>query len=330
MRNQATRNAKKPVHGTRYQPGLTYRKADLHLHSSFSYDVLNLPELSPRALYDKAVARGMGFFTLTDHDTIRGVEALQKELERDYGDHPPIPVISGVELKVKDPEIGHTIHVNVLGLDHRQFRQLARRRKSVSAFLEYCRAEGLYHAYNHPFWFERGERGKLSVIIRLMEQFPVIELNAGRIPALNGRTLEIARRHGREIVAASDSHTGQVAKAYTMAPGDTPEEFLQNIQAGVSVSVPHPLNFREFMREIRETIDLVFMKQTAFEPKRTFLKQAPVARHLARATLRSNLLMRPRRFKTGVKLAMTAMAWGPAYAFILRQRRMHRQLGEPT
>ena len=38
-----------------------HRKADLHLHSNFSYDVLNLPQLSPRALYDKAVRKGMGF-----------------------------------------------------------------------------------------------------------------------------------------------------------------------------------------------------------------------------------------------------------------------------
>ncbi len=324
----ASRAARGLVQGSSYTEGPVYKKADLHLHSNFSYDVLNLPELSPRALYDKAVARGMGFFVLTDHDTIKGFEALQRELGREYGAHPPIPVIPGVEIKVRDPNIGHTIHVNVLGLNRRHMARLVRMRNCMPHILQYCRAEGLYHAYNHPFWFERGERGKLAVISRLIDQFPVVELNAGRIPQLNRRTFDLARRYGREVVAASDSHTGQIGKAFTMAPGDTAEEFLRNLQAGVSVSVPHTLNFREFMREIRETIDLVFVKQSAFKPKASFLKQTPIARRIARAMLRSETLMRPRRLKTGVKAAMITMSYAPAYAFILNQRRMHWSLGD--
>ena len=53
-------------------------KADLHVHSSFSHDVPSIPEFSPRALYDRAVERGMGFFTLTDHDTMEGIEDLRR------------------------------------------------------------------------------------------------------------------------------------------------------------------------------------------------------------------------------------------------------------
>jgi hypothetical protein len=74
------------------------------------------------------------------------------------------------------------------------------------------------------------------------------------------------------------------------------------------------------MREIRETIDLVFVKQEAFRPKRTFLKQTPMARRIAHATLGSETLMRPRPLKRGVKAAMEIMACAPAYAFILQQR----------
>ena len=121
------------IQGPAATPELTYRKADLHLHSNFSYDVLNLPELSPRALYDKAVAKGMGFFCLTDHDTMKGYEALRAELAREFGDQPPIPLISGVEIKVKDPKIRHTVHVNVLGLDRRDWGSSARRRRSHRA-----------------------------------------------------------------------------------------------------------------------------------------------------------------------------------------------------
>jgi predicted metal-dependent phosphoesterase TrpH len=317
-----------PVHGPSYDPELQYKKADLHLHSSYSYDVLNLPELSPRSLYERARAKGMGLFTLTDHETIRGIEALRIELEREFDGAPPIPILTGIEIKVRDPKIGHTVHVNILGLDQRQMLELARRRKSIDRFLDFCVQEDLYHAYNHPFWFERGERATLGTVTGLIERFPVIELNAGRIPQLNGRTLEIARRLGKQIVATSDSHTGRVAKAFTMAPGETPEEFLRNVRRGVSVAVPHHASPGEFLDEVRETIELVFLRQSAFRIKKTFLKQNPIARRIASAALASEFVMRPRGLKRAVGRAMQIMAVPPAYAFIFQQRRMHSRLGE--
>jgi predicted metal-dependent phosphoesterase TrpH len=326
--NRASENPGAPVYGPTYDPDRTYKKADLHLHSNYSYDVLNLPELSPRNLYDKAVAKGMGFFTLTDHETIRGIDALRRELERDYGDAPPIPIIRGIEIKVRDPKVGHTVHVNILGLDQTQMLELARRRKSLDRFLEFCQGEDLYHAYNHPFWFERGERATLPTVTDLIGRFPVVELNAGRIPQLNGRTLEIARRFDRQIVATSDSHTGRVAKAYTMAPGETPETFLRNIRSGVSVAVPHHASPGEFLDEVRETIELVFLRQSAFRIKKTFLKQNPVARRIASTALASDFVMRPRTLKRAVGKMMQVMAVPPAYAFILQQKRMHWRLGE--
>lgn len=315
-----------PINGPAYQPGLDYRKADLHLHSHYSYDVLNLPELSPRALYDKAVAKGMDFFTLTDHETMDGIKELWRELDAEFDGNPPVPVIPGVELKVRDPKVGHTLHINILGLNSDQMLELTKREKSISRFLDFCREENLYHAYNHPFWFERGERGTLRTVTELIDRFPVVELNAGRIPQLNGRTLAIARRFGKQVVAASDSHTGRTGKAYTMAPGETADEFLQNIRCGVSRAVPKNISFREFTEEIRETIDLVFLKQSAFRPKRTFLSQNPIARQIARVTLGSNLIMRPRPWKHVIGKLMQMMAYPPAYAFILRQLRMSRQL----
>ncbi len=329
---QQSRHARKPINGSRYQDDMACKKADLHLHSHYSYDVINLPELSPRSLYDKAVAMGMGYFTLTDHDTLKGIEALRAELEREYGDSPPIPLINGIEIKVKDPAVGHTIHINVLGLDRRQMGQLARRRRSLEAFLDYCNEQDLYHALNHPFWFERGESASLKTLSQIIARFPLIELNAGRIPQLNLLTMQMARMHGRHLVAASDSHTGQVGKAYTAAPGDTPEEFLRNVRTGMSQAVPSDFSFREFMHEIRETMDLVFVRQSAFQPKRTFLKQTPVARRIARTALGSEVLMRPKPLKIGLKAALGVIAYGPAFAFIMQQRMMMRRLGhlEPS
>jgi predicted metal-dependent phosphoesterase TrpH len=309
------------------RPDLDLKKADLHLHSNVSYDVLNLPELSPRSLYERAIERGMGFFTLTDHETIRGIMKLRRDLDEEFAGAPPIPVITGIEMKVRDPKVGHTIHVNILDLDQSQMLELARRRKSIDRFLGFCRAEDLYHAYNHPFWFEPGERGALSVVTELIDRFPVIELNAGRIPQLNGRTLRIARRFGRQVVAASDSHTGRIGTAYTMAPGATPEEFLRSIRNGVWRAVPNHTSFLGFIDEVQETIDLVFLKQPAFQVKDTFLRQKPMARRIARAALGSEFVMRPWLLKRMVGEAMKMMAVPPATLFILQQRLMHWGLG---
>ncbi len=304
-----------------------YRRADLHLHSSYSHDVPDLPELSPRALYDKAVGLGMSYFTLTDHDTMKGVQALARDLEREYGPHPPIPVIPGVELKVRDPLIGHTVHINVLNLNTRQLRELGRRRRCMRDFLTYCRDQQLYHAYNHPFWFERRERPRLTTILELIREFPLVELNAGRIPEVNQRTARLAWHQGRHLVANSDSHTGQVGRAYTMAPGDTPTEFLGNILSGNSHAVPDHLVYRGFMAEIVQIIDLVFADRPRSAFKRTLLKQAPAARAAARLLLGARWLMGARLFDGTIRVLMRALSHAPAYAYILSQRWMDIRIG---
>ncbi len=304
-----------------------FKKADLHLHSSFSADVPDLPELSPRALYDRAVGLGMDYFTLTDHDTMKGVRALTQELEREFGRQPPIPLVPGVELKVRDPLIGHTVHINVLNLNTRQLRELGRRRRSMSSFLAYCREQRLYHAYNHPFWFERRERPRLEKVLALIAEFPVVELNAGRIPEVNRRTARLAQRQGRHLVANSDSHTGQVGKAYTMAPGETPAEFLENVLRGHSQAVPRHLVMRGFMAEIMQLIDLVCLDRPYSGFKRTLLKQAPAARALARLLLGLRRLMGPRVFRGTVRVLMHALSHAPALAYIVSQRLMDVRVG---
>lgn len=330
MPPQALQLIQAPIQGVRYRQGLAYKKADLHLHSHYSYDVLNLPDLSPRALYEKAIRKGMGFFALTDHDTMKGILALERELAAEYGTELPIPIIRGSEIKVKDQAVGHTIHVNVLGLDEAQFLDLARRRKSLDAFLDYCVEHRLYHAYNHPFWFEHGERPTLETVSSLIARFPVIELNAGRIPQLNHRTATLAAHFGKHLVATSDSHTGQVAKAYTMAPGSSAEEFLANLQNGTSVAVPCNATFADFMDEVKHVIDLVFAGQEAFRMKRTFLRTNPWARAIAAAALRSERVMKPGRLQRSLCRSLQVLAHGPAWAFIRQQERMDLRLGDDT
>ncbi|MCK4413700.1 MAG: PHP domain-containing protein [Candidatus Eisenbacteria sp.] len=312
---------------TGIQAGSRLRKADLHVHSNFSPDVPNLAIFSPRALYRRAVEEGMDFFALTDHDTIDGVEVLRRDLREEFGDHWPIPVITGVELKVLDPSIGHTIHINVLGLERRHLDALMTRRRSIGRFVAYCRRKGLFCAYNHPFWFEHGERPNLDAIERLVRLIPVVELNAGRIRELNHRTARLARKYRKPFVAASDTHTGQVGKAYTLAPGETPEAYLRNIMAGhVRVTASHFV-LQDFLGEIRETIDLALRGTPAKELRESIGLELARPYRIAQRILTSSGLLQSARARRGLGRFLKVIARGPAHIFLRRQRRMVRRLG---
>jgi predicted metal-dependent phosphoesterase TrpH len=315
------------MRGPQFKESLEYKTADLHLHSNYSYDVVNLSALSPRSLYEKAVESGMGFFTLTDHDTILGIQALEREIARDYGSEAPIPLIPGIEYTIRDDGIGHTIHVNVLGLDLQQMLELARRRKSLASFLAFCRSEDLYHAYNHPFWFQRGEHGNPRAVRGLIPEFPVIELNAGRIGQLNHRTHRIAMECGRVVVATSDSHTGFVGKGYSAAPGRTPAEFLRNVREGVSYAVPHHLNLPDFVQEICQLTDMVFTgRPRDFKLKRTLFRGMPVVRLMTNAALGTQRRMPSESMRALVRHLVRMLVYPPAYAFVRGQARMERRI----
>ena len=65
-------------------------KPDLHMHTTASDG-----GLSPRELVDFAASRGVTIMAITDHDTFDGADSLR-------GADTPIPVITGVELSMKD------------------------------------------------------------------------------------------------------------------------------------------------------------------------------------------------------------------------------------
>jgi predicted metal-dependent phosphoesterase TrpH len=302
-------------------------RADLHVHSNYSYDVPNLPEFSPRALYDRAVESGMGLFALTDHDTLDGFLALRRELRDAYGDRPPIPLLSGVEIKVCDPAVGHTIHVNVLGLAPEQFVELTRRTRSVDAILAYCREHGLFHVYDHPFWFERGERPAPGAVEALIARFPVIELNGGRIRELNARTEQLARRHGKPLLAASDTHTGRVGKSFTRAPGDGADSYLASILAGRGEPCPDHMTSATLLAEISHTVDLV-LQGIARYSRLPLPSGADWRTRLWGRILGPRWLYRRRLPRRGVGRLLKFLARTPVHAFIRGQRRMLLRLEE--
>jgi len=79
--------------------------ADLHSHSSFSDGTL-----APRALVERARARGVDLLALTDHDELRGL-APAAAAARELG----LRFVAGVEISIT--YAGQTVHVVGLGID---------------------------------------------------------------------------------------------------------------------------------------------------------------------------------------------------------------------
>lgn len=93
----------------RYNPGVSLdlhrRNADLHAHSTVSDGTM-----TPRALVERAHARGVELFALTDHDEIAGLHEAAlaaAEVGLDF--------VPGVEISVTWS--GHTVHIVGLGID---------------------------------------------------------------------------------------------------------------------------------------------------------------------------------------------------------------------
>jgi hypothetical protein len=229
-----------------------WHSADLHLHTLFSYDVLPVPSLHPEALYRKAIDMGMGYVTFTDHDTIRAHQVLGER----------VGLVSGVEMKIRDLDlVGHTIHVNVYDLDGEEFQELAAIAKvdaDLKAFVAFLERRGLPFVYNHPFWFEPGERPNLRSIPEVVKLFPVMEHNMHRVEMKNRFAMTVARRYGKGLVAATDSHSGAVGKVRTLAKGETFREYFGNIAAGRSRIVAHDLTVQDLIDELNGWIELIF------------------------------------------------------------------------
>jgi predicted metal-dependent phosphoesterase TrpH len=79
--------------------------ADLHAHSTVSDGTMD-----PAALVERAKARGVELFALTDHDEVGGIAAARAAAER-----LDLPFVAGVEVSVTFAR--HTVHILGLGID---------------------------------------------------------------------------------------------------------------------------------------------------------------------------------------------------------------------
>jgi predicted metal-dependent phosphoesterase TrpH len=186
--------------------------ADLHCHTSASFDSLSKPSSVVRA----AAERGLTHLAITDHDRLEGaLEARAVAPEE-------LHVIIGQEVRTTAGDlIG-------LYLEHpvppgRPPHEAASRIRDQGGVV------GMAHPFDR-FRAGAGRKGWEAELEQLVPLLDYVEVWNARLMVGDGnrRAAEYAAAHGLAGVAASDAHTVlEVGVAYTIATGplDTAEQF---------------------------------------------------------------------------------------------------------
>ncbi len=243
-----------------------WKRADLHVHTTCSFDVLPVRDLHPENLYEKALKLGMDYITFTDHNTVEAYEILGWDREK---------LVPGVEMSVYDPEFaGHRLHINVFEFDREEFfelREIAEIEHDLKSFIKYLKRHKLPFIYNHPFWFEFHREPNPSAVPGLAKLFPVLEYNMHELKQKNELTIALAERFGKGIAATTDTHSGGLGKVYTLAVGENFKEFFKNIEKGRNYIVPEDLTRELLIDEMNTWIDMIFEKSQKSSDIKSYL-----------------------------------------------------------
>jgi hypothetical protein len=178
--------------------------ADLHCHTSASFDSLSKPEAVARA----AAERGLTHLAITDHDRVDAALRLR--------DKPPagLEIIVGQEVRTSAGDlialyIEEPIPVGLMPAD------------AATRIRDQGGAVGLAHPFDR-FRSGAGRRGWEDEFEKLLPLLDYVEAWNARLMVGNGNRLaaEFAHAHEMPGVAVSDAHTIlEVGVAYTILEG---------------------------------------------------------------------------------------------------------------
>ncbi len=154
---------------------------DLHVHTNYSPD----SNMSIRALVKSALKRGLSGIAITDHETVKGGLAV-----RDYctSHNIPLQVIVGQEKKTNSGEI--------LAL----FVEKEITARDIIKAIGEVRAQNGLLVLPHPL-------RNNPKILSYLQEFDFIEgFNSRTLHNANLKALELAKRHGKKVLAGSDAH----------------------------------------------------------------------------------------------------------------------------
>ena len=144
-------------------------RVDLHVHTFHSgigddwfLCALNSKECytAPRQVYDRAMAAGMDFVTISDHDEISGALEIA---------HLPNAFVSE-EITTFFPEDRCKIHVLAFDITEAQHRETQKLRRNVYELVEYLNMQQIVHAVAHPF-FRMSRCHSIAVTVQVLCHF---------------------------------------------------------------------------------------------------------------------------------------------------------------
>jgi glycosyltransferase involved in cell wall biosynthesis/predicted metal-dependent phosphoesterase TrpH len=208
-------------------------RVDLHCHSTASQlsnlgvqRALGLPECAtpPEEVYELAKRRGMDFVTITDHDTIAGVQQI--------ADRPDVFVSEELTTWFKgEPQAVHVLCYGITADDHEWLQAHA---DDVEQVAEYLHDHEIACALAHPFYAVEAPLTPRHRR-RLAQLFGVWETrNGSRARELNAPAAVYIETHGGTGVAGSDDHAGiDIGRTFTETPvAHTWHELLGHVRAG--------------------------------------------------------------------------------------------------
>jgi len=190
-------------------------KADLHIHTNFSYD--GLP--SPKEVVEAALLKKIDCIAICDHGEIKGaIEAVN------FAKGKPILVIPGIEVKSREGDI--------LGLNLKEkIPDHFSAKETIEKIIKLGGLPVIAHPFDFFLYFKRIE----NFVSFFQERGVAIEvLNASLFFNFsNFEAQEFAKKYNLPFTAGSDSHSTEfIGKAYLEIPGENLEieEILNQIK----------------------------------------------------------------------------------------------------
>jgi len=230
-------------------------RADLHVHSRYSdrpsewvLRRVGAPEcfVEPIDVYHRAVAAGMNFVTISDHNKIDGALDIA---------HLPNTYIS-TEVTTYFPENDAKMHILAVGITEEQFQMIQELRTDIYALRRFFLHEDIIYSVAHPLYLvnDRLTVEQFEKLLVMFNRFELIngtrdpratEVVASLLDALTPEMIDrLANKHDIEpagptphkklMTAGSDDHSGlYIASAHTVTPhAETVDEFLEHLRQG--------------------------------------------------------------------------------------------------
>ncbi|MFA5888179.1 MAG: PHP domain-containing protein [Candidatus Nanoarchaeia archaeon] len=226
------------------------RKCDIHVHSEGSDGVIGITFTklcgvkecysTPEDIYKLAIARGMDYVTITDHNRLDKSVYLVEKIDRKK-------CFTGCEYTIQCNDTAHKVDVVCLDINEKQHKDLMALRKiGVKEFAAYVKENKIPHTLAHPAWpVEMNPKLTPEIVIGWINLFNVIETINGDIERANDIAQRLVKAKGYKMhdknpeqilgtTGGGDAHVlSGIARAYTVAPhAKTKEGFLEAVLNG--------------------------------------------------------------------------------------------------